>query len=167
MLETMNTGIDELKNNVALINDDIHILLVGGSQTRKLKKSLELKSESVIVSEANDDTEIEAMVGIELPDVIVAITDGGKSPAIFNQTLLTLCRLEMNARTIIVSENPFQFLGCALKSKVAALLCRKIDPLDLLSIIKEVRAWSHGQPISSSIFSRDIQPGHETEPGGA
>jgi hypothetical protein len=167
MLETMNTGIDELKNNIALSNDDIHILLVGGSQTRKLKKLLELESESVIVSEAKDNTEIEAMVGIELPDVIVAITEGGTSPDMFNQTLLTLCRMEMNTRTIIVSENPFQFLGYALKSKVAALLCRKIDPLDLLSIIKEVRAWSHGQPIPSSIFSRDIQPGPETEPGGA
>ena len=147
----------ELKGNVSSTNEDTHILLVGSNQTKKLKKSLESESESLIVSEAKDDTEIEAMVGVDLPDVIVAVTDSGTSPDIFNKTLLTLCRMEMNTRTIIVSDNPFRFLRCALK----------IDALDLLPIIKEVRAWSHGQPIPSSIFSRDIQPGPETEPGGA
>ena len=157
----------ELKGNVSSTNEDTHILLVGSNQTKKLKKSLESESESLIVSEAKDDTEIEAMVGVDLPDVIVAVTDSGTSPDIFNKTLLTLCRMEMNTRTIIVSDNPFRFLRCALKSKVAALLYQKIDALDLLPIIKEVRAWSHGQPIPSSIFSRDIQPGPETEPGGA
>jgi hypothetical protein len=158
----------ELKSNVSsTTNEDTHILLVGSSQTKKLKKSLDSERESMVVSEAKDDSEIEAMVGIDVPDVIIAVTDTGTSPDIFNKTLMILCRLEMNTRTIIVSDNPFRFLRCALKSKVAALLFRKIDNHDLLPIINEVRAWSHGQPIPSSIFSRDIQPGPETEPGGA
>jgi len=100
----------ELKGNVSSTNEDTHILLVGSNQTKKLKKSLESESESLIVSEAKDDTEIEAMVGVDLPDVIVAVTDSGTSPDIFNKTLLTLCRMEMNTRTIIVSDNPFRFL---------------------------------------------------------
>ncbi len=72
----------------------------------------------------------------------------------------------MNARTIIVSENPFKYLNSAIKAKVAALLYRKIDNYYLVPIIQEIHAWSHGQPTPGRILSRDIQPGPETISGG-
>jgi hypothetical protein len=79
---------------------------------------------------------------------------------------MTLSKIEMNARTIVISENPFKYLNSAIKAKVAALLYRKIDIHDLVPIIQEVRAWSHGQPIPDRVLSRDNQPGPETKSGG-
>jgi DNA-binding NarL/FixJ family response regulator len=120
----------------------------------------------LIISEAKNDAEVLAMVSMDSPDVIIAITDDITPIESFNDTLTALCRIHMNTRTIIVSESPFRYLNSAIKAKVAALLYRKIDRQSLVPIIQEVRAWSHGQPIPNNNYSRDTHPGPETEPGG-
>jgi DNA-binding NarL/FixJ family response regulator len=158
--------ISEFEGNIFSSNGVTHILLVGNYQTGGLKKSLELEGEFLIISEACNDTETLALASMDPPDVIIVLTDNITPLEVFNNTLMTLSNIEMNTKTIVVSENPFKYLNSAIKAKVAALLYRKIDNRNLMSIIQEVCAWSHGQPIPAKILSREKQPGPETKSGG-
>jgi DNA-binding NarL/FixJ family response regulator len=162
----MDALISEYQGNIFSSNEDTHILLVGSYQTRGLRKSLELEGESLIINEARNDTEVLAMASMDSPDVIIVMTDNVTPLEVFNNTLMTLSGIQMNARTIIISENPFNYLNSAIKAKVAALLFRKIDNHNLMPIIQEVRAWSHGRPIPTEMLSRDNKPGLETKSGG-
>jgi YesN/AraC family two-component response regulator len=118
------------------------------------------------ISEARNDDEVITVAGAETPDVVIALTDNVTPIEDFNNTLATLSRIQLNTKTIIISDNPFRYLRYALKAKVAALLYRKIDNRDLVPIIHEVRTWSHGQPIPTGISSMNNQPGPETKSGG-
>jgi DNA-binding NarL/FixJ family response regulator len=162
----MDALISECEGNIFSSNDSTRVLLLGNCQTGIFKKSLESEGESLIIREAGNDTEALAMANMDSPDVIIVLTDNVTPLEAFNNTLMALSKIEMNAKTIIISENPFKFLKSAIKAKVAALLYRKIDTHDLVPIIQEVRARSHGQPIPARVLSRDIQPGPETKSGG-
>jgi DNA-binding NarL/FixJ family response regulator len=162
----MDALISEFEGNIFSRNEDTHVLLVGNSQTGVLKKSLEAEGESLIISEAGNDTGALSMVSMHSPDVIIVLTDNVTPLDVLNNTLMALSKTEMNARTIVISDNPFKYLNSAIKAKVAALLYRKIDTHDLVPIIQEVRAWSHGQPIPDRMLFRDNQPGTETKSGG-
>ena len=162
----MDALISEFEGNIFSNNKDTRVLLIGNYRTRGLKQSLELEGESLIINEARNDAETLSIVRMDSPDVIIVLTDNVTPLEAFNNTLMALSKIEMNAKTIIISENPFKFLKSAIKAKVAALLYRKIDTHDLVPIIQEVRARSHGQPIPARVLSRDIQPGPETKSGG-
>jgi AmiR/NasT family two-component response regulator len=162
----MDALISEFEGNIFSNNKETRVLLIGNYQTRGLKQSLELEGESLIIREAGNNTDMVAMVGTDMPDVIIVLTANFTPVEDFNHTLTTLCEIQMNMRTIIISENPFKYLNTAIKTKVAALLHRNIDALNLLPIIQEVCAWSHGQPIPAKTLSRDNQPGPETKSGG-
>ena len=162
----MDALISEFEGDIFSRNEDIHVLLIGNSQTGGLKKLLEADGESLIISEAGNGTGALSMVSMHSPDVIIVLTDNVTPLEVFNNTLMTLSKIEMNARTIVISENPFKYLNSAIKAKAAALLYRKIDIHDLVPIIQEVRAWSHGQPIPDRVLSRDNQTGPETKSGG-
>ena len=58
----MDALISEFEGNIFSSNEDTHILLVGNYQTGGFKKSLESEGESLIISEARNDTEVLAMV---------------------------------------------------------------------------------------------------------
>ena len=162
----MDALISEFEGNISSNSKEIHILLVGNYRTGRLRKILKSEGESLIISKARNDDEVLASVSIESPDVIIALTDNRTPIDVFNHTLMTFCRIQMNMRTIIISDNPFKYLRYALKAKVAALLYRKIDNHDLVPIIHEIRTWSHGQPIPDGILSMDNQPVPETTSGG-
>jgi DNA-binding NarL/FixJ family response regulator len=162
----MDALISEFEGNISSSGKEIHILLVGNYQTRRLRKILESEGDSLIISKARNDDEVLASVSIESPDVIIVLTDNRTPIDVFNHTLMTFCRIQMNTRTIIISDNPFKYIRCALKAKVAALLYWKIDNHDLVPIIHEISTWSHGQPIPGGILSMDNQPVPETESGG-
>jgi DNA-binding NarL/FixJ family response regulator len=162
----MDALISEFEGNFFSSSGDTHVLLIGNYQTRGFKKSLESEGEPLIISEAGNDTEALAMVNMDSPDVIIVLTDNITPLESINNTLMALSKIEMNARTIIISENPFKYLNSAIKAKVAALLYRKINNHELVPIIQEVRAWSHDQPIPARVLSRDNQPGPETKSGG-
>lgn len=162
----MDALISEFEGNIFSNNKETHVLLIGNYQTRGLKQSLELEGESLIIIEARNDAETLSIVRMDSPDVIIALTDNVTPIEAFNNSLMTLCERQMNMRTIIISENPFKYLNTAIKTKVAALLHQNIDARNLLPIIQEVRAWSHGQPIPNKTLSRDNQPGPETKSGG-
>ena len=51
----MDALISGLKGNISSRGEEIHILLVGGYQTRKLKQTLELEGEHLIIDEAGND----------------------------------------------------------------------------------------------------------------
>jgi DNA-binding NarL/FixJ family response regulator len=141
----MDTYMPGHANNSYPGNGAINILLVGGSQTRKVKKALEFEGEFDNVSEARNDDEILASMDYESPDVIIAVTDDGITVEGFDRTLRNFTGNKMNERTIIISENPFRYFKSAIKNKVAALVHRQINMNDLIPIIHEVYAWSHGQ----------------------
>ena len=162
----MDALISGFEGNIFSNNEDTHILLVGDYRTMGLRKSLELEGESLIISEAGNDAKALAAVNMDSPDVIIVLTDNVTPLEAFNNTLMTLREIQMNTRTIIISENPFKYLNSAIKAKVAALLYRKIGNQDLMPIIQEVRSWSHGQLIPHKILSRDNQPCPETKSGG-
>jgi len=132
-------------NNSSPGDGAINILLVGGSQTRKLKKALEFEGEFDSVSEAKNDDEILASMDYASPDVIIAVTDDNIAVEDFDRTLLTFSGIKMNEKTIIISGNPFRYFKSAIKNKVAALVHRQIKISDLIPIILEVYAWSHGR----------------------
>jgi DNA-binding NarL/FixJ family response regulator len=166
MQKRMDAIILKNKVNTSPSGEGMHILLVGNDQTGKLRRMLEAETGVLVVTEAKNDESLTAIALNGAPDVIIAMTDSITPVETFNITLKTLCRIGMNARTIIISDYPFRYLGYALKAKVAALLYRKIENRDLVHIIHEVRTWSHGQPIPSGISSMDNQPGPETKSGG-
>jgi DNA-binding NarL/FixJ family response regulator len=162
----MDALISKLEGNLSSIGEGIHVLLVGANETRILRQTLESEGDPLIISEAKTVDEVLAIVGVELPDVIIVLTDYITPVEIFNNTLMTLSKIGMSNRTIVISDNPIRYLSCALKAKVAALLFRKIDNRNLVTIIHEVRTWSHGQPIPSGINCMDNHPGPETKSGG-
>jgi DNA-binding NarL/FixJ family response regulator len=162
----MDALISKLEGNKSSSHEGTHILMIGNCQTMKLVQSLESEKDLLIISVARTVDEVIAIAGFEKPDVIIVQTDNVTPFEIFNNTLKTLCRIEMNTRTVILSDNPFRYLSGALKAGVAALLCRKMDNRDLLLIIHEVRSWSHGQPIPNEIISPVNLSGHETKSGG-
>jgi DNA-binding NarL/FixJ family response regulator len=155
----------DYKKNISSCTEGVHILLVGSYQTKKLRQTLETENQ-LTISEARNDDEVITVAGAETPDVVIALTDNVTPIEDFNNTLATLSRIQLNTKTIIISDNPFRYLRYALKAKVAALLYRKIDNRDLVPIIHEVRTWSHGQPIPTGISSMNNQPGPETKSGG-
>ena len=162
----MDALISKIEANISSSDEGIHLLLVGTDETRMLRYTLESEGEPLIISEAKTHDELLAIVGIELPDVIIVVTDYITPAEFFNNTLMTLSKIGMSNRTIVISDNPIRYLSCALKAKVAALLFRKIDNRNLVAIIHEVRTWSHGQPIPSGINCMDNHPGPETKSGG-
>ncbi len=137
----------------------INILLVGSSQTRKLKKALEFEGEFENVSEAGNDDEMFASMDHQTPDVIIAVTDDSIPVEDFDQTLMTLNAIKMNEKTIIISGNPFRYFKSALKNKVAALVHRQISINGLMPIIREVYAWSHGRLVPCEIRQGANDPG--------
>jgi DNA-binding NarL/FixJ family response regulator len=144
----MDALIPEFGGSISSHDGAVHILLVGNCRTGRLKKILETEGEFREISEVRNNDEILDSVGNNQPDVIIALTDSETTIEGFDKILLNLSKIHMNTRTIIISDNPFKYLRCALKAKVAALLYRKIDKHDLIPIIREVHNWSHGQPLS-------------------
>lgn len=144
----MDTYMPGHLNNTHPGDGAINILLVGGSQAGKLKKALEFEGEFDNVSEARNDDEILAVMDYQSPDVIIAVTDDSLSIESFNRTLVTFSSSNLIERTIIISAKPFRYFRSAVKNKVAALVHRQIDIDDLIPIIREVYAWSHGKQVA-------------------
>jgi len=116
----------------------IDALLVGKLPMDDFRRSLKLRNELFIFKHAAEASEFELAIKNDPPDIIMAFPDENPHGESFERKLMTLCRLQMNSRTIVLCDKPFRYLHIALKTKVAALLSLKTDRSDLEIIIREV-----------------------------
>lgn len=133
----------EFHNSVSPNDSPVRVLLVGNRQMWRLQRILESNGEFQVVGEIKHDEEIATNVCIESPDIIIVLTDAEIPAEVFSETLTILQKMNMNSRTVVLSDNPLACLEYALKAGIAALLYHQISQHDLIQIIHEVYSWSH------------------------
>ena len=134
----MNILAPEHNCKISANEKKISILLFGNCYTGETKEVIEAEIESSFIIEVNNGYEMIASINDKAPDVIIVQTDHFMAIETFNSILIVLAKLKMNKRTIIISENPFDYLAHALDTKVAALLHTKTAPHNLASIIHQI-----------------------------
>jgi DNA-binding NarL/FixJ family response regulator len=134
----MNVLAPEHNHKVSINGKKINILLFGNCYTGETREAIEAELESSFIIEVNNGYEMIASINDKAPDVIIMQTDRFMAVETFKSILIVLAKIKMNKRTIIISENPFDYLANALDTKVAALLHIKTAPHNLASIIRQI-----------------------------
>ena len=134
----MNVLAPEHNCKISVNEKKISILLFGNCYTGETREAIKAEIESSFIVEVNNGYEMIASINDKAPDVIIVHTDHFMAIETFNSILIVLAKLKMNKRTIIISENPFDYLAHALDTKVAALLHTKTAPHNLGSIIHQI-----------------------------
>jgi DNA-binding NarL/FixJ family response regulator len=127
-----------------LADDAIRVVLAGSDETGMERLSRELKeAEGIAVcAEVAGGEEALAAAGVLSPDIVVMLADSLAPGPDSLDTVRSLSEAGLAANVILVAENPIYYLISAVKSGIAGLLPARMAEGALVSLVRNVHAWS-------------------------